>query len=71
MLNPRTATTTTKALHVDAGPVAPLADAQPRYAYAGHGTFLPANDAAWREVERWNAYADAWNARTASRSIAQ
>ncbi len=71
MLNPLTAITTTKALHVDAGPVAPLADDQPRYAYAGNGTFLPANDAAWREVERWNAYADAWNARTASRSLRQ
>jgi len=68
MLNPLTATTTTKALHVDAGPVAPLADDQPCYAYTGNGTFLPANDAAWREVERWNAYADAWNARTATRS---
>ncbi len=68
MLNPLTATTTTKALHVDAGPVAPLADDQPRYAYAGNGTFEPANDAAWREVERWNSYADVWNARTAARS---
>jgi len=38
------------------------------YIYVGNGKFEPANDAAWREVERWNAYADAWNARTATRS---
>jgi len=38
------------------------------YVYIGNGMFRPANDAAWREVERWNAYADAWNARTATRS---
>ncbi len=69
MLNPLTATMTTKVLHVDAGPPASLADDQPRYTYAGNGAFLPANDAAWREVECWNAYADAWNARTASRSV--
>jgi len=69
MLNPRIATTTTKALHVDAGPVAPLADDQSRYAYVGDGRFVPANDAAWREVERWNAYADVWNVRTGARSL--
>jgi len=38
------------------------------YVYVGKGKFEPANDAAWREVERWNAYAEAWNAYTASRS---
>ncbi len=64
MLNPRTASTTTKALHRhDAGPVAPLADDQPRYAYAGDGRFLPANDAAREECRRFNAWANDINAR--------
>ncbi len=64
MLNPRTASTTTKALHIDAGPPASLADDQPRYAYAGNGAFLPANDAALEECRRFNAWADEVNART-------
>ncbi len=69
MLNPRTATTTTKALHRhDAGPPAALADDQPRYAYAGNGTFLPANDAAIEECRRFNAWVEEVNAR-ASRSV--
>ncbi len=63
MLNPRIATTTTKALHVDAGPAAPLADDQPCYTYAGHGTFLPANAAAHEECRRWNAWVEEVNAR--------
>jgi len=70
MLNPRTASTTTKALHRRAGPPASLADDQPRYAYAGNGTFLPANDAAIEECRRFNAWVDEVNAR-ASRSARQ
>jgi len=54
--------------HVAAGLAGPMHDERPAYQYAGGGRFLPANDAAWREVEQWNRYADAWNARTASRS---
>ncbi len=38
------------------------------YVYVGNGKFEPANDAAREECRRWNAYADAWNARTATRS---
>ncbi len=48
---------------------APLADEAPQYTPVGDGHFEPANDAAYREVERWNAYADVWNARTAARSL--
>jgi len=48
---------------------APLADEAPQYIPVGNGRFVPANDAAYREVECWNAYADAWNARTAARSL--
>jgi len=63
MLNPLTATTTTKVLHVDAGPPASLADDQPRYAYAGEGRFLPDNQSAFEECRRFNAWADDINAR--------
>ncbi len=63
MLNPLTAPTTTKALHVDAGPVAPLADDQPRYAYAGDGRFLPDNQAAIEECRCFNAWVEEVNAR--------
>jgi len=55
-------------------PAAPLAMSvdtdRPAYRYGGNGRFLPANGAAWREVERWNAYADLWNKRTANRRTA-
>ncbi len=40
------------------------------YRYVGGGKFEPANEAAWREVERWNAFADAWNARLTHRITA-
>lgn len=63
MLNPLTATTTTKALHVDAGPPASLADDQPRYAYAGEGRFLPDNQAAIEECRCFNAWVEEVNAR--------
>ena len=45
---------------------APLAEEQPAYRYAGHGAFLPANSAAWREVERWNEYAARVTAQSAA-----
>ncbi len=64
----KTTTVTIRALHVDAGPAIPLAVERPQYTPVGDGHFEPANDAAYREVERWNAYADVWNARTATRS---
>jgi len=65
----RTATATTTRPLGEISPSGHLSVAErAEYVYMGNGTFLPANDAAWREVERWNAYADAWNARTASRS---
>ncbi len=47
----------------------PLAE-QPQYRHVGHQRFMPANEAAREEVARWNAWADAWNARTA-RSVRQ
>jgi len=40
------------------------------YVYVGNGTFRPANDAAWREVDAWNEYADRNTSRsTAARSL--
>jgi len=66
-----TTTTTTTALQRVAGPDASPADDQPCYAYAGNGTFLPANAAAHEECRRWNDYADVWNARVARRSARQ
>ncbi len=63
MLNPLTATTTTKALHVDAGPAATFADAQPRYARTADGRFLPDNQAAFEECRRFNAWVEEVNAR--------
>ncbi len=71
MLNPRTATTTTKALHIDAGPAVPVADDQPTYRYAGDGRFLPDNQAAIEECVAWNTFADRWNARTVAGSLRQ
>jgi len=64
MLNPRTATTTTKVLHVDAGPAVPVADDQPTYRYAGDGRFLPDNQAAIEECRRFNAWVDEVNVRS-------
>ena len=51
------------------GPV-PAAE-RAAYVYVGNGKFEPANAAAHEECRRWNAYADAWNARTASRRLRQ
>ncbi len=55
--------TTTKALHVDAGLPASLADDQPRYAYVGEGRFLPDNQAAIEECRCFNAWVEEVNAR--------
>jgi len=55
--------TTTKALHIDAGPAALPADDQPRYAYVGEGRFLPDNQAAIEECRRFNAWVEEVNAR--------
>jgi len=65
----KTTTATIRALHVDAGPAALLVEERPAYRYAGNGKFLPANHAAHEECRRFNAWADAWNARTAARSL--
>ncbi len=68
-MNTSTATTSTAASAMLA---APLAEEQPAYRYAGQGAFLPANAAAWREVNAWNEYAAMINARTAAtRSLRQ
>ncbi len=61
-MTPVTATTL-KALHRGAGPTAPYTSAEPQYTHVGEGRFMPANAAAWHEVERWNAWADQVNAR--------
>jgi len=51
---------------------APYTSAEPQYQHVGGQRFVPANAAAWREVERFNEWADRVNARTAaSRSAAQ
>ncbi len=66
-MNQTLTTTAAAALHVSVGPGVPLdehADEAPRYRHIGNQRFVPANDPARLEVARWNAYADAWNART-------
>lgn len=45
---------------------APITDEQPRYRYAGHGAFLPANAAAVKECDDWNRYAAMITARSAA-----
>ncbi len=49
------------------GTAAMLIADEPAYRYAGAGRFLPANDAARAECERWNTWATVVNARTARR----
>jgi len=66
-MSPTTAATTRPLEKIFSSGTAPAAEGA-AYVYVGNGMFRPANDAAWREVERWNAYADVWNARTAARS---
>jgi len=72
-MNQTLTTTTAAALHVSVGlgvPLVEIAVEQPQYRHVGNQRFVPANDAARLEVARWNAYADAWNAKTA-RSLQQ
>ncbi len=66
-MNTSTATTSTAASAMLA---APIAEEQPAYRYAGHGRFLPANDAAYEECRRFNAWVDEVNAR-ASKGLPQ
>jgi len=52
--------------------LAPYCDSTPQYTHVGGQRFVPANRAAWLEVERFNKWAGRVNARTvASRSAAQ
>ncbi len=46
--------------------VAPVAEEQPAYRYAGHGAFLPANAAAVKECDDWNTYAAMITTRSAA-----
>jgi len=69
-MSPTTATTTRPLGQILPSGPAPTID-HPCYAYAGDGRWLPANQAAREECVAWNAYADAWNARTAARSLRQ
>ncbi len=64
-MSPTTATT----IAASAMLAAPLAKEQPAYRYVGHGAFLPANAAAWREVDAYAAMITARSA--ATRSAAQ
>ncbi len=63
-----TAATTRPLDQIWSSGTAPVAE-RAAYVYVGNGMFRPANDAAHEECRRWNAYADAWNARTAARSL--
>ncbi len=46
--------------------LAPYGDRTPQYTHIGGQRFVPANAAAWREVDRWNAWATRINARSAA-----
>ncbi len=50
---------------------APCTSAEPQYTHVGGQRFVPANAAAWREVERWNEYAAMITAHSAARSAVQ
>ena len=52
-------------------PCPALAAERATYAYAGNGKFMPANAAAWREVDAWNEYATMITARSAARRSEQ
>ncbi len=68
-MSPTTATTTGPLVTIVTSGTAPVAE-RAAYIYVGNGTFRPANDAAWREVDAWNEYADRITARsTAARSL--
>ncbi len=57
--------TTTTAADVTMS-AAPYMTAEPQYTHVGGQRFVPANAAAWREVERWNTYAAMITARSAA-----
>ncbi len=61
---------TRSAVHIT-GQVAPFVADRPQYQHVEDGRFVPANEAARLECERWNQYADMINARTASRGTVQ
>jgi len=63
MMRVITISPTTALHHVDAGPGATRTSDRPQYHHVGGGRFLPANEAAHVECERWNAWADEVNAR--------
>jgi len=68
-MSPSTATTTGPLEQICSSGQLPVAE-RAAYVYVGNGTFRPANDAAWREVDAWNEYADRITARsTAARSL--
>jgi hypothetical protein len=70
-MSPTTATTRRPLGEISPSGPAPVAE-RAAYVYVGNGTFRPANDAAWREVDAWNEYADRITARsTAARSLRQ
>ncbi len=53
-------------------PCPTLAAERATYAYVGNGRFMPANAAAWREVDAWNEYATMMTDRSAAaRSLRQ
>lgn len=64
-MNTSTATSTRPLGHMLTSGAAPTTD-QPQYRYVGDCRFVPANAAAWREVERWNEYAARVTARSAA-----
>lgn len=64
-MSPTTATITAPASQ-DVGAAATLFSERPQYAYAGEGRWLPVNDAAHLECERWNVYATMMTARSAA-----
>jgi len=68
-MSPTTATITRPLAEISTSGQLPAAE-RAAYVYVGNGAFRPANDAAWREVDAWNEYADRITARsTAARSL--
>jgi len=67
-MSPTTATITRPLDEISSSGQLPAAE-RAAYIYVGNGKFEPANAAAHEECRRWNAYADAWNTYTATRSL--
>ncbi len=61
-----TTSTATTPMAASAMLAAPLTDEQPQYRYVGDRRFVPANAAAWREVNAWNEYAARVTAQSAA-----